>query len=174
MKNKLYIPVAYWNAIIENDSYYDSKFFYGVKTTKIFCRPSCKSRIPNIENVYVFHTIEQAQSNKFRPCKRYKPDSLCLSNEKWIQQIVEYINQNYHEQLTLHKLAEIYHGSPYHLQRTFKKIKRISPLAYIQQVRITQAILYLVTSKKNIIDIEMEIGIPNPTYFIIFLKRKQV
>lgn len=147
-------------------------FFYGVKTTKIFCRPSCKSRIPNIENVYIFHNIKQAQFKTFRPRKRCKPDSLCLPNEEWTQQIVEYINLNYHEQLTLNKLANIYHGSPYHLQRTLKKVKGISPLAYIQQVRITKAMFYLVTSNKNIIDIGIDIGIPNPTYFITFFKKK--
>lgn len=43
-----------WKAIIENDSRYDGKFFYGVKTTKIFCRPSCKSKNPVKENVKFF------------------------------------------------------------------------------------------------------------------------
>ena len=43
-----------WQAIISNDASYDGQFFYAVKTTGIFCRPSCKSRPPKKENVRLF------------------------------------------------------------------------------------------------------------------------
>ena len=57
----------YWQAIIHNDSSYDSKFFYAVKSTGIFCRPSCKSRIPNRNNVRIFPHAEPALSENFCP-----------------------------------------------------------------------------------------------------------
>ncbi len=62
-----------WSAIIRNDASYDGAFYYAVKTTGIFCKPSCKSRVPNKENVLVFDTADAALDKHFRPCKR------CLS-----------------------------------------------------------------------------------------------
>ncbi len=64
-----HIACEKWQAIILNDASYDGAFFYGVKTTGIFCRPSCKSRTPKKENVRVFQNAEQALLENFRPCK---------------------------------------------------------------------------------------------------------
>ncbi|MGL4390777.1 MAG: Ada metal-binding domain-containing protein, partial [Carnobacterium maltaromaticum] len=60
------ITDAQWQAIVTNDSQFDDVFFYGVKTTKIFCRPSCKSRIPNRENVEFFLDKEEALKAGYR------------------------------------------------------------------------------------------------------------
>jgi AraC family transcriptional regulator, regulatory protein of adaptative response / methylphosphotriester-DNA alkyltransferase methyltransferase len=166
------IPIEYWKAIIENDASYDDTFFYGVKTTGIFCRPSCKSRVPNIKNVRIFKNAKLAQSENFRPCKRCKPNGLSLPDEEWIQQIIEWVDQHYQDQLTLEKLAEISHGSPYHLQRTFKRIKGMSPLEYIQQVRISHAIHDLVNSDKSVTEIGMAVGLMNSAYFVTLFKKK--
>ncbi len=100
--------------------------FYAVKSTGIFCRPSCKSRIPNRNNVRIFHHAEQALSENFRPCKRCKPNGITLPNEEWVEQIKDYIEKHYDESLTLDMLAEMCHGSPFHLQRTFKKNNRVN------------------------------------------------
>ena len=101
-----------WHAIVHNDSSFDDKFYYGVKTTGIFCRPSCKSRVPNIDNVKIFQNTEEALSENFRPCKRCKPNGLTLPNEDWVTQIEEYIDNHYSEPLTLENLADMCHGSP--------------------------------------------------------------
>ncbi|MEW9502890.1 bifunctional transcriptional activator/DNA repair enzyme AdaA [Jeotgalibacillus marinus] len=166
------IPEDYWRAIVENDSSYDGVFFYAVKSTGIFCRPSCKSRVPNIENVLIFKNLDKIHTTNFRPCKRCKPHNLLLPEEEWIQQIVEWIMQNYHKQLTLEKLAQIGHGSPYHLQRTFKRLTGMSPLEYIQHVRMNKAIYYLLYTNKSITDIGIEIGIFNTSYFSTLFKKK--
>lgn len=160
-----------WQAIINNDSSFDDKFFYGVKTTGIFCRPSCKSRAPKFENVRIFLQAEQALSEHFRPCKRCKPSGLRLPNEAWVEQIAQYIDEHFDEPLTLERLAELCHGSPYHLQRTFKQIKGITPIQYIQQVRITQAIKFLTTTDLTINEISMLVGISNTTYFATLFKK---
>ncbi|MCW9130941.1 bifunctional transcriptional activator/DNA repair enzyme AdaA [Bacillus paramycoides] len=162
----------YWQAIIHNDSSFDDKFFYAVKSTHIFCRPSCRSRIPNKNNVQIFLNVEQALYEKFRPCKRCKPNGLTLPNEEWINQIKEYIQKHYCDALTLDLLAEMCHGSPYHLQRTFKKIVGISPIEYIQQFRITKATEYLSHTNQSIIEISTAVGIENPEYFATLFKKK--
>ncbi|MDM5155917.1 bifunctional transcriptional activator/DNA repair enzyme AdaA [Bacillus sp. DX1.1] len=161
-----------WQAIVHNDSSYDDKFFYAVKTTGIFCRPSCKSRTPNINNVRIFLDAQQALSEKFRPCKRCKPNGLRLPDEDWVTQITEYIDNNYNETLTLETLADMCHGSPYHLQRTFKRVMRITPIEYIQQTRISKAIQHLTNTKKTIMEIGFAVGIPNTAHFATLFKKK--
>lgn len=173
MHNEVFtVTNEYWQAIIHNDSTYDDKFFYAVKSTGIFCRPSCKSRIPNKNNVRIFLKAEQALHENFRPCKRCKPNGLTLPNEEWVEQIKEYIQKHYCDVLTLDLLAEICHGSPYHLQRTFKKIVGISPIEYIQQFRIKKATEYLLHTNQSIMEISTDVGIENPEYFAILFKKK--
>ena len=162
----------YWQAIIHNDSSYDSKFFYAVKSTGIFCRPSCKSRIPNRNNVRIFHHAEQALSENFRPCKRCKPNGITLPNEEWVEQIKDYIEKHYDESLTLDMLAEMCHGSPFHLQRTFKRIIGLTPIEYIQQFRVLKATEYLLHTNQSIKEIGTAVGIENPSISQLYLKRK--
>lgn len=161
-----------WQAIVHNDSSYDDKFLYGVKTTRIFCRPSCKSRPPKIENVRIFRDAQQAISENFRPCKRCKPTGQRLPDEDWVDQISQCIETNYSESLTLDTLADMCHGSPYHLHRTFKRIKGITPAEYIRQTRISKSIQYLTTSDKTITEISSAVGIPNTSYFITLFKKQ--
>ena len=161
-----------WRAITQNDASYDAIFIYAVKSTGIFCRPSCKSRNPKKENVLVFNNAEEALSGGFRPCKRCKPRGLCLPDEEWVVQIGEYIDEHYSKPLTLEILADMCHGSPYHLQRTFKRITGLTPVEYIQKVRISKAIHELRTTDKSVMEIGLCIGLPNTSYFITLFKKK--
>ncbi|MEH7416791.1 bifunctional transcriptional activator/DNA repair enzyme AdaA [Neobacillus drentensis] len=161
-----------WRAIIENDAAYNDLFFYAVKTTGIFCKPSCKSRVPKKENVRIFQSTEEAFAANFRPCKRCKPTEQNLPDQEWISKITNHINENYHSKLTLETLAIISHGSPYHLQRTFKKVTGMTPVEYIQEVRIIKAKELLVKSDRAVTDISRMVGIPNTPYFITLFKKK--
>ncbi|XEC92972.1 bifunctional transcriptional activator/DNA repair enzyme AdaA [Paenibacillus tarimensis] len=160
-----------WQAIINNDAAYDGYFIYAVLTTGIFCRPSCKSKSPNKENVRIFLNTDQALSANFRPCKRCKPASLLPPGSEWVNQIANYIEANYSESLSLEKLAQTFHGSPYHLHRTFKRIKGQTPVEYIRQTRINAAKKQLVQSDKTISDIGTIVGIPNAPYFTTLFKK---
>jgi len=161
-----------WQAVIGNDSAYDGQFFYAVKTTGIFCRPSCKSRAPKREHIGFFITADDALQAKFRPCKRCKPTGERLPDEEWIKVVTDYVDRNYSEALTLNKLALICHGTPYHLHRTFKKVTGITPVAYIQQVRIVHAQNMLIDSDKSIAEIGQSVGMANTPYFITLFKKK--
>jgi AraC family transcriptional regulator, regulatory protein of adaptative response / methylated-DNA-[protein]-cysteine methyltransferase len=64
----------YWNAISSRDSDWDSRIVFGVKTTGIYCLPSCPSKRPKRESVMFFTTNEEAEAAGFRPCKRCQPE----------------------------------------------------------------------------------------------------
>src|SRR5262245_9357683 len=64
-----------WAAVRRRDRLADGAFFYSVRTTGVYCRPSCGSRQARRENVQFHTTAEEAQRAGFRPCKRCRPDA---------------------------------------------------------------------------------------------------
>ena len=62
------------HAVLECDGAYDGRFFYAVRSTGVYCRPSCKSRPPKPENVEYFDSAAEAEAAGYRPCKRCRPD----------------------------------------------------------------------------------------------------
>lgn len=60
-------------AVLSRDNNYDDKFIFGVKSTKIICKPSCPSKLPLEKNIVFFNYIDEAIHNGYRPCKICKP-----------------------------------------------------------------------------------------------------
>jgi AraC family transcriptional regulator, regulatory protein of adaptative response / methylphosphotriester-DNA alkyltransferase methyltransferase len=160
-----------WHAIVNNNAVYDGKIYYAVRTTGIFCRPSCRSKPPRRDNIQLFENPQQALDAGFRPCKRCKPTGLRLPDEEWIGWLTAYIEEHYREALTLETLAEISHGSPYHLHRTFKRITGLTPALYLQQLRIDKAKAQLVETEHPIAVIGMQVGLHNTPYFVTLFKK---
>jgi AraC family transcriptional regulator, regulatory protein of adaptative response / methylated-DNA-[protein]-cysteine methyltransferase len=65
-----------WDAIVQRLPSADGKFLYAVKTTKIYCRPTCASRQPKPDYVLFFNSCDEAEAAGFRPCKRCSPRSI--------------------------------------------------------------------------------------------------
>src|SRR5689334_389236 len=63
-----------WSALLARDSKADGTFFYSVRSTGVYCRPSCAARPPRPANVRFHQTAAEAEQAGFRPCKRCKPD----------------------------------------------------------------------------------------------------
>src|SRR5215813_3988473 len=108
-----------WEAVLARDASHDGEFFYGVRSTGVFCRPSCPSRRPRRENVIFIDTAEAAARAGLRPCQRCRP----LGDDDGIRRITRvcrYIEQNLDQQLTLALLAAEAGLSAFHMQRTFK------------------------------------------------------
>ncbi len=146
-------------------------FFYGVTSTKIFCYPSCKSRLPKKENIVIFKNAEEAISHGYRACKRCKSGGTTLPDTEWIENIQAYIQDNFANPLTLQTIAENCHGSPYHLHRTFKRITQITPITYLENIRIAYAKKQLSNSTRSIEEIGKLSGYPNPSHFSTTFKR---
>ncbi len=123
-------------AVLERDTLYDGVFVYGVKTTGIYCRPSCGARRPSPENIELFDTPEDAEAAGYRACLRCNPSEYLNPNEVFVERITNYIAAHLDEKITLQSLADEFNISKYHLQRTFKSVLGVSPRQYAEAKRL--------------------------------------
>lgn len=84
----------YFQALLAKNAEYEGTFFVGVKTTGVFCRPTCPARKPKFEHCEFFETAQQALLASFRPCKRCKPLSHPQQVSELVQTLVEAVEQN--------------------------------------------------------------------------------
>jgi AraC family transcriptional regulator of adaptative response/methylated-DNA-[protein]-cysteine methyltransferase len=120
-----------WAAVIARDRNADGTFYYSVKTTGVYCRPSCAARRPNRTNVEFHATRAMAEQAGFRPCRRCRPDREPseISHAATIEKICRLI-ESAQTVPTLASLARRAGLSPYHFHRTFKAITGVTPRAY--------------------------------------------
>jgi AraC family transcriptional regulator of adaptative response/methylated-DNA-[protein]-cysteine methyltransferase len=123
-------------AVSERDAHFDGSFVYGVVTTGVYCRPSCKSRPAKAINIRFFVGPEAAESAGFRACKRCQPRASATSTAKLMQSLANYIDKNAEQPLSLGILSERAHLSPTNLQRTFKTVLGVSPKEYHDAARL--------------------------------------
>jgi AraC family transcriptional regulator, regulatory protein of adaptative response / methylated-DNA-[protein]-cysteine methyltransferase len=120
-----------WTAVATRDASYDGAFVYAVRTTGVYCRPSCSSRQPRRENVGFFSSADEAENAGFRACKRCRPRSSKVgSRSDIVERAIAYLEEHASERTTLDTVAAAVGSSPFHLQRTFKREVGVSPKAY--------------------------------------------
>ncbi|MEI5999110.1 bifunctional DNA-binding transcriptional regulator/O6-methylguanine-DNA methyltransferase Ada [Paraburkholderia bengalensis] len=118
-----------WTAVLRRDMSADGAFFYGVRTTGVFCRPSCASRLPRRENVDFFASADDARAAGYRECKRCQPGGLPRELEI-VNRACAALDADPQQRLTLAQLSDAVHVSPFHLQRLFKRVVGVSPRQY--------------------------------------------
>jgi AraC family transcriptional regulator, regulatory protein of adaptative response / methylated-DNA-[protein]-cysteine methyltransferase len=127
-----------WTAVVKKDRKQDGQFFFGVITTRVFCRPSCPARMPLRKNVRFYETSEQALRDGLRACLRCRP--LDRADERAhaskIRALCRYIRDHADQSLTLDVLAARAQLSRFHLQRTFKAIVGVTPKDYVEGCRV--------------------------------------
>jgi AraC family transcriptional regulator of adaptative response/methylated-DNA-[protein]-cysteine methyltransferase len=128
---------ARWRAVLDHDRRADGAFVYAVRSTGIYCRPSCPSRRPRRDLVEFFPAGAEAALAGYRPCRRCRPDAESAV-DPWIGKVrracVYLANVEGH--LSLARLAARVGGSPYHLQRSFKRIVGVTPREYADACRL--------------------------------------
>ena len=137
MKESLSFQEKY-DAYCRSDSLYEGIFITAVKTTGIFCRPSCNARNPKIENVTFFDSTQEAIQSGFRPCKLCRPMEKMDETPEYIQSLINELHENPYLRIKDHDLGE--RGiEPSQIRRWFKKHHNITFHAYQRMLRINTA-----------------------------------
>jgi AraC family transcriptional regulator of adaptative response/methylated-DNA-[protein]-cysteine methyltransferase len=120
-----------WDAVRHRERNADDTFVYSVKTTGVYCRPSCPARLARRENVAFHPTPKDAERAGFRACKRCKPNTLSARAEQAaiVAQACKLI-VDAEEALALNALAQAVGISPSHFHRMFKSMIGLTPKAY--------------------------------------------
>lgn len=138
MQTSLPSQETMYEALLKKDSRFEGIFFVAVKTTGIFCRPTCTARKPKKENVEFFPSIEEAIQKGYRACKVCHPLEYQGEIPTWIQSILDEIQTNPYAQLKDQDLRE--RGiEPNRLRRWFKKHYGVTFQNYLRASRVGQA-----------------------------------
>jgi AraC family transcriptional regulator of adaptative response/methylated-DNA-[protein]-cysteine methyltransferase len=124
-----------WEQLLARDA--QARFFYGVTTTGVFCRPGCTSRRPLRTNVRFFRTAAEAQAAGFRPCQRCTPAEVGRLDEgrDATGKIRVHLEKNLDRPVRLAELGRVAGLSPFTAQRLFKRAMGVSPLQYQRALR---------------------------------------
>jgi AraC family transcriptional regulator of adaptative response / methylphosphotriester-DNA alkyltransferase methyltransferase len=160
MKSSVVIPDhTKWQAVVSCNKDYDGLFLYGVTTTGIFCRPSCRAKTPIRKNVVFFVTPEAALNAGFRPCKKCRPDILTFEpDQDVIQKALLILDQAYNQPINMTAVAKQVGVSLSHFNRLFKKVTKLTPTQYLVKRRVTEAIRLLAQTEYNILEIAYSTG----------------
>ena len=123
-----------WDQLVARDE--AAKFFYGVETTGVFCRPGCASRMPLRANTRFFKSIEDAQANGFRACQRCKPEEPSWPSP--VSRMCAHLAANLDRPVTLAELGRRVKMSPFTAQRLFKKEMGATPAQYQRALRANE------------------------------------
>lgn len=131
MNNEIFL-----RAKAERDPRFVGIFYICVKTTKIYCKPTCTARSAKPENVEFALTWQEAEAKGFRACMRCKPKLENVVDPQIVSVLRACELLESEENISLENLSEKLNLSPSHLQRTFKEIIGISPKKYAENLRL--------------------------------------
>jgi AraC family transcriptional regulator, regulatory protein of adaptative response / methylated-DNA-[protein]-cysteine methyltransferase len=124
-----------WAAVVARDPGADGQFVYSVRTTGVYCRPSCASRRARRENVEFHESPAAARLAGFRACKRCRPDEARgAATAQWVAQLCRFIAST-DRSPSLDELSRQAGLSKFHLLRTFKHATGLTPAAYARGLR---------------------------------------
>src|SRR5258707_9665104 len=129
----------YLAAIASHDAEMDGAFVYAVRSTGIYCRPSCPSRRPRENHILFFSKPDEAEQAGFRACRRCHPKEIRDNRKtRMVGKVCKEIENNPDKLPSLKNLAELTGLSPAHLQRTFREAMGITPRQYADALRVAR------------------------------------
>ncbi len=151
-----------FDAFDRRDRSLDGQFVGAVKTTGIYCKPSCPARRPLRQNVEFFWTASEAIAAGYRSCMRCKPDEVGRDREA-VAAALKLI-EGAEDALSLEELADAVGYAPHHFHRLFKRDTGVTPATYARSLRARRAAVAL-HGKGNVTDAIYEAGYSGPSRF---------
>ncbi len=126
-------------AMLTDDANYDGKFYVCVKTTGIYCVPSCKAKTPMLENVLFLPTKKEAVAAGFRGCKRCRSEFFPDVHPKWWGKALNVMQRELTRKITEEELATIASVDISTIRRYFKAYMETTPMAFHRKLRLEYA-----------------------------------
>jgi len=154
---------ALYAAFKAKDARFDGRFFVGVASTGIYCRPVCKARMPRPENCRFFETAAQAEQAGFRPCLLCRPEQApgaapADASSDLARRAALLLEAQCHSGLSLDALARQLGCTSRHVRRVFAECYHVSPAAYLQTCRLLLAKSLLTDTNLPVLQVAMAAG----------------
>lgn len=165
---------AMWAAFVASDPRWDGRFVTAVRTTGIFCRPTCTCRKPLRRNVRFFASPDEATRAGFRPCKRCRPELAGGANEadrRLAERAQALMRRSPGEAWTIGRLARTLAMSPSSFARHFRSGARLTPARALAAVRMERARALLARGDR-VLDVAMEVGFGSGSAFARAWRRR--
>ena len=156
-------PAQCYRAILSHDTRFDGRFFVGVGTTRIYCRPVCTAKTPLERNCSFYPSAAAAEARGFRPCLRCRPElapgyAVVDANGRLAKSAAGLIEDGQLAEGSLAELAGTLGVTDRHLRRVFQQEFGVAPVAYAQTQRLLLAKRLLTDTKLPVIDVAMASG----------------
>jgi AraC family transcriptional regulator of adaptative response / DNA-3-methyladenine glycosylase II len=156
-------PEQCYRALRTHDARFDGRFFVGVGTTRIYCRPVCTAKTPHQRNCRFFPSAAAAEAQGFRPCLRCRPElapgyAAVDANRRLAQSAAGLIEDGRLADASLPELATALGVTDRHLRRVFQQEFGVAPVDYAQTQRLLLAKRLLTDSSLAVIEVAMASG----------------
>jgi AraC family transcriptional regulator of adaptative response/methylated-DNA-[protein]-cysteine methyltransferase len=151
----------YWRATLARDRRSDGKFVLAVRSTHIYCRPSCPARRPLRRNVIFYRSNADAEKQGFRPCLRCRPNEVAASLSL-VKQAVSHLANSSEEGFRLEQIASDLRVAPATLRRAFLQVTGLTPRDLAEALRLKR-FKSLLRAGRNITDALYETGYGSPS-----------
>lgn len=164
-------------AFCANDPRFDGRFFIGVSSTGIYCRPVCHARKPKEENCTFFTSAAEAEQAGYRPCLLCRPEiapgtSRVDATSSLAKRAARFIEENCGNGENLEELAKILGCTGRHLRRVFETEYHVSPVQYLQTCRLLLAKNLLTDTNLQVMDVALASGFKSLRRFNDAFKEK--
>jgi AraC family transcriptional regulator, regulatory protein of adaptative response / methylphosphotriester-DNA alkyltransferase methyltransferase len=166
---------AMWTAFASRDARFDGRFVAAVRTTRVFCRPTCTCRRPRPERVEYFATPEAAVRAGYRACKRCRPElpgGPAEAERRFAQRALEAMRLRLAEPLTLVGLARMLAASPSALGRRFRAADGRTPMRALADLRAERAEALLRDHRLTALEAGLSAGFGSPAAFARAFRRR--
>lgn len=166
-----------YSAFKSKDPRFDGSFFVGIKSTGIYCRPTCRAKLPKFENCEFYNTAIEAEQAGYRPCLLCRPEiesnfSNIDVSANLAHKIAELIQKRFKNKISLKNIVEELDCTDRHLRRVFLTTYGISPIQYLQTYRLIFAKDLLINKKLPVFEVAKKSGFGSLRRFNDYFKKQ--